>query len=142
MHSEAELTTMHSKLPTLAFMQAYYGSFKLLALEDDRPWMQMPVQLGGLDSGERFQITCGELGLLLSLSLLLLDLARAYSKRERALGQHLVMFVLFVCSLVQFIKVPGYYNPSFLMYVLTVLCGLTAGMLIMLASRRELYPRS
>jgi hypothetical protein len=132
---------MHTKLPTLAIMQAYYGSFKLLSLRDDRPWIQTRVHFGSLQSGNSVQITWGELGLVFSMCFLLFDLVRAYHERERALTQHFVSFVLFTCSLVQFISIRGYCNVSFLIYLLTVLCELMGGMLIMLASRRALYPR-
>jgi hypothetical protein len=131
---------MQRKLPMLFWMQAYYGFFKLLSLRDGRPRLQETALRIELGSGDALQLDWGEVGMVLSLFLLLGDLVRAFLERDRALGQHLVSFGLFTVCVVLLMNVRGYFTASFLIYLLSVLCDLIAGVLILLASRRDLYP--
>jgi len=133
---------MLSKLPKLSWMQAYYGAFKLLSLRDERPWMQVQMLRGDLHSGDHLYITWYEFGPVLSLILLMIDIVSAYHKRDRALSQHFVCLGLLIVCIVQLTSIRGYGNASFLIYLLSVLCDLAAGVLILLASRRDLYPHS
>lgn len=128
---------MRQSFPLLALSLAFFAVLGLTTGADDPPWFEAEVFSVGLKSGDTWRATGGDLFLLFSLLLLLVEILRATRSDSSSILNHALSFLVLVASLVLLLKQPGYGNSTFVIFMTLSLIDVIAGFIITTVSARR-----
>jgi hypothetical protein len=105
--------------------------------ESTRPWSQSQAFSIMLPSGDEWHISGGDVFLMSTLTLLVVELIRSTRSDQRTLINHGLDVVVFVAALTLFLSQAGYGNSTFFALLLMTLVDFVAGFIITAASARR-----
>lgn len=116
-----------------------YTAFDLSVGSPAQPWYLSEVFSIDLKSGDTWRASGSDVFLLFSMLLLLIEILRSTRSDSASIFNHALSFIVFVASMVLFLKQPGYGNSTFIIFMTMSLIDVIAGFIITtVAARRDI----
>jgi hypothetical protein len=128
---------LRQSFPLLALSLVMFAAFDLTAGSTAQPWFQSEVFNVSMKSGDVWHASGGDVFLLFSLLLLLIEILRSTRSDRASIVNHAFSFIVFVASMILFLRQPGYGNSTFIMFMSMSLIDVIAGFIITTVSARR-----
>ena len=132
---------MYQMFPLLAISLIVYAVLTLTGAVGTAttPWYEILFIEFPMVSGDKWQVTWGDLFLLSSMGLLFVELLRSTKTGSESIMNHALSVVVFVVALLLFIIVEGFGNSVFFLYMAMTFLDFMAGFIVTtVTARRDL----
>lgn len=125
--------------PLLTISFVIYAALTLIGLTGPGgvPWHQAEIVPLPLVSGETWNVSGGDIFLVVSMGLLFVELVRATKTGAESITNHLLSFLLFIAVLLTFILVKGFGNSVFFIFLTMTLLDPMAGFVVTTVTARR-----
>lgn len=133
---------MFTAFPLLAIPALFYNLFALTAVVGgkaaqagaDLKATLFPVTMPG---GRGWDVSSGDLFVLLGLIMLFFELLRATNTNKVAIINHSLSLILFIFCLVEFLLIPGFATSTFFLLTVMTLLDVLAGFIVTIVAARK-----
>ena len=132
---------MYQMFPLLAISLIVFAILTLTGAVGtaETPWYEILFVQFPMVSGDRWDVTWGDIFLLASMGLLFVELLRSTKTGSESIMNHALSVVVFVVALLLFIIVKGFGNSVFFLFMSMTFLDFMAGFIVTtVTARRDL----
>jgi hypothetical protein len=129
-------TSMQS-FPLLALNLFLFALLNLASSSPEHAWYKAHLFSIGQMSGDTWQVSGGDLFLMLSLTMLFVEVVRSTRSNGDSITNHALTALVFIASMILFMTRPGYGNSTFFLFLGMTLIDFMAGFMITAACARR-----
>lgn len=129
---------MYQMFPLLAISLIVYAVLTLSGAAGAE-WFDVTFVTLPMVSGEQWEVSWGDLFLVVSMGLLFVELLRATKTGSESIMNHALSVVVFIVALLLFIIVKGFGNSVFFLFMMMTFLDFMAGFIVTtVTARRDL----
>lgn len=117
----------------IALVNGFFGDGALRVVDAMRAQV-FPIPMA---SGVAWQVTWGDLLVILSLFMLFAELLKATGSSSTQIANHGLSMVLFILCLIEFLLVPAFASSTFFIIMMMTLLDVLAGVIVTINSARR-----